>query len=149
MKTKSLILTAFFATLTLLLASCDDKPSANAVPPTFSEMTIEPKAPHAGDSITVTVGFANKGKHWYKTKYSWTLSGPNKEHNAKGYGVVMSDEGNPKFKLKLPEEAGSYTLKFIPGYASASTLFPMGSDGVLTTTTSIEKGSITFAATNK
>lgn len=144
MKTKFLFLSVFFASLMLFLSSCDSDPKMDAVPPVFSEMTLTPSAPNAGDSVTVVVGYAKNGKNWYKAKYSWTLAGPNK-YEDKGSGAVLGSGTKPTFKFKVPEGvSGTYTLTFKPGYVSASSLFPVGNYGAPETSTTIEKGTITF-----
>lgn len=143
MKTKFIILSAIFAAMMLALNSCDSDPSMDAVPPMFSEMTITPASPHPGDSVSVVVNYEKEGKKWYKVKFSWSLTGPS-NYSDKGSGVCNVGD-KPTFKFKIPEDAnGNYVLKFAPGYASATTLFPVGSYGTLEAGTSIKNGTITF-----
>lgn len=124
---KSLTFSCLLLTLVLLTAvSCDDDPTGNSTSPTFAELTLSPNVCNAGDSITGTVTFSDKGKSIYKTvyyyrfvengtvyRYTWTVVDPT------AYDEVT-------FSFVAPTTAGLYTVTFGADQINYSSSGPNG-----------------------
>lgn len=147
MKAKTLMLCGLLSLS--MISACSDNPDMDAVAPRYSSITFSPATPNSGDSVVCTVDYANEGNHWYGAKYSWKVSGPETGSGPvtrKGSGKITSKAEKPTFGFVVPKDSiGTYTVTFVPGYVQASSLF--APNGTVTSTTSIDNGSITFTVT--
>lgn len=109
------LLYILFAFAFLLTGCSEDK--KESYPPTYSGFEYSPIPAHPGDSVTVSIVQAKKGKYLNATSYSLNVRLSYLREGGEQADTTLSiayktnydgtDNGNPTFRFKLPETTTS------------------------------------------